>query len=142
MNLKKIPDTIPIYGDLDYRGKCPLETAEQVSFLSLLRREFPELAEIAVHIRNEGKRSKRQGVQHKNEGLNTGASDIVIPCNPPILIELKRRDHTLSSTKKSQIDYLVNSQSLGAFACYALGAVGAMKAIRSWHNKHGASKRP
>lgn len=136
MNLTKIPDSIPVFGNLDFRGKCPLETAEQISFLSLLRREFPELADIAVHIRNEGKRSKRQGAQHKVEGMNTGASDIVIPCVPPILIELKRRDHTLSSTSKKQLDYLVNSQRLGAFVCYALGATGAMEAVRAWKNKN------
>lgn len=136
MNLKKIPLTIPVYGDLDFRGKCPLEAAEQVSFMSLLRTEFPELAAIAVHIRNEGKRTKRQGHQQKQEGLNTGASDIVIPCCPPILIELKRRDHTQSSTSQSQLNYLINSHELGAFACYALGAVGAMDAVRVWASHH------
>ncbi|AUR95167.1 hypothetical protein NVP1201B_62 [Vibrio phage 1.201.B._10N.286.55.F1] len=133
MNLAKIPADIPVFGDVNFRGKCPLETPEQISFLTLLRREFPDLAEIAVHIRNEGKRSKRQGAQQKAEGMNTGASDIVIPCEPPILIELKRRDHTLSSTSNEQLKYLINAQKLGAFACYALGAVGAMEAVRVWH---------
>lgn len=133
MNLTKIPADIPVFGDVNFRGKCPLETPEQISFLTLLRREFPELAEIAVHIRNEGKRSKRQGAQQKAEGMNTGASDIVIPCEPPILIELKRRDHTLSSTSNEQLKYLINAQKLGAFACYALGAAGALEAVRVWH---------
>jgi len=143
MNLTLITKhKIPIYGDLEFRGKCPHETPEQISFLSLLRREFPELAEIAVHIRNEGKRTKRQGNQHKMEGMNKGASDIVIPCKPPILIELKRRDHTLSSTSTEQLKYLVNSKKLGAFACYALGAAGAMEAVRAWHKLHGSDKRP
>ncbi len=133
MNLNKIPPQIPVFGDAAFRGDCPKEAAEQVSFLSLLKRDFPELAKIAVHIRNEGKRSKRQGAQHKLEGMNTGASDIVIPCCPPMLIELKRRDHTLSSTSTKQLDYLINSQEQGAFACYALGAVGAIQAVRAWH---------
>ena len=143
MNLTTITKhKIPIYGDLDFRGKCPSEASEQVSFLCLLRKEFPKLAEIAVHIRNEGKRTKRQGNQHKMEGMNTGASDIVIPCDPPILIELKRRDHTLSSTSKDQLKYLVNSRKLGAFGCYALGAAGAMEAVRAWHKLHGANEQP
>ena len=133
MNLKKIPLQTPVFGDQKWRGTCPLEVAEQVSFLQILRLEFPELAEIAVHIRNEGKRTKRQGAQHKAEGMNTGASDIIIPCNPPILIELKRRDHTKSSTSDKQIGYLVNSQSQGAFACFALGSIGAIEAVRTWH---------
>ena len=138
MNL--IPITkhkIPIYGDLEFRGKCPTETAEQISFLSLLRRDFPELAEIAVHIRNEGKRTKRQGAQQKMEGMNTGASDIVIPCEPPILIELKKHDHTASKTSSDQVKYLFRARKLGAFACYALGAAGAMEAVRAWHTKYG-----
>ena len=134
MNLTPIKKyDIPVYGDLDFRGDCPLEAPEQVSFLAMLRSEFPELAEIAVHIRNEGKRTKRQGFKQKQEGLNTGASDIVIPCCPPILIELKRRDHTKSSTNQRQLDYLVNSKKHGAFVCYALGALGAMEAVKQWH---------
>ena len=133
MNLNKIPQQITVYGDQSWRGKCPLEVAEQVSFLCLLRAEFPTLAEIAVHIRNEGKRTKRQGAQQKAEGMKTGASDIIIPCNPPMLIELKRRDHTKSSSSGKQLKYLIDSQEQGAFACYALGAMGAMEAVRAWH---------
>ncbi|AHK11710.1 holliday junction resolvase [Shewanella sp. phage 1/41] len=136
MNLSKIPPQIPVFGDTTFRGACPMETAEQISFLSLLRAEFPEMAEIAVHIRNEGKRTKRQGAQQKVEGMNTGASDIIIPCNPPILIELKRRDHTQSSSSAKQLKYLIDSHAQGAFACYALGAVGAIMAVRAWHSKN------
>ncbi len=133
MNLNKIPQQIPVFGDQEWRGKCPLEVAEQVSFLCMLRAEFPKLAEIAVHIRNEGKRTKRQGAAQKAEGLNTGASDLLIPCTPSILIELKRRDHTQSKIADKQIKYLVNSEAFGSFACVALGAVGAMEAVREWH---------
>jgi hypothetical protein len=132
MNLKKLT-SIKIFGDTTWRGSCPVESAEQISFLKLLRIEFPDLAEIAVHIRNEGKRTQRQGYQQKQEGMNTGASDIVIPCCPPILIELKRRDHTKSSISDKQIKYLVDSHQQGAFACVALGALGAIKAVRTWH---------
>jgi len=133
MNLNKTQQ-IPVYGDTAWRGKCPLEVAEQVSFLCLLRAEFPRLAEIAVHIRNEGKRTKRQGAQQKREGMNTGASDIIIPCTPPMLIELKRRDHTQSSSSDKQLKYLIDSHEQGAFACYALGATGAIEAVRAWHS--------
>lgn len=133
MNLKKIPQSITIFGDTSWRGACPVESAEQISFLKLLRIEFPELADIAVHIRNEGKRTKRQGYQQKQEGMNTGASDIVIPCCPPILIELKRRDHTKSSISDKQIKYLIDSHNQGAFACVACSAIGAIEAVRAWH---------
>ena len=127
---------IQIYGDLDYRGSCPLETPEQACFLSELRREYPELAEIAVHIRNEGKMTARKGHQLNTEGRNTGASDIMIPTCPPIVIELKRRDHTASSISAEQIAYLVRSQRAGAFACVALGQGGAMEAVEAWHTLH------
>lgn len=136
MNLSKIPPQIPVFGDINFRGPCPLETAEQISFLCLLRDEFPELAKIAVHIRNEGKRTKRQGHQQKQEGMNTGASDIVIPCCPPMLIEIKRRDHTQSTSSAKQLKYLVDSQEQGAFACYALGAIGAIEAVKQWHKQN------
>ena len=134
MNLNKIPQQIPVFGDTAFRGDCPKETPEQISFLCLLKAEFPELAEIAVHIRNEGKRTKRQGAQQKMEGMNTGASDIMIPCLPPMLIELKRRDHTKSSSSEKQLKYLVDSEAQGAFSCYALGAIGAMEAVKQWHS--------
>lgn len=141
MILSKIPPQIPVFGDTAFRGACPLEAPEQISFLCLLRSEFPGLAEIAVHIRNEGKRSKRQGHQQKQEGMNTGASDIVIPCCPPILIELKQRDHTKSSTSAKQLKYLIDSHAMGAFACYALGATGAMEAVREWHRINSKNKK-
>lgn len=134
MNLNKIPPQIPVFGDITYRGECPLEVSEQIGFLCLLKTEFPELAKIAVHIRNEGKRTKLQGFRQKIEGMNTGASDIIIPCNPPILIELKRRDHTQSSISPKQLSYLVDSQKQGAFACFALGGTGAIEAVRAWNN--------
>lgn len=134
MNLNKIPPQIKVFGDTSFRGDCPKETPEQISFLCLLKSEFPELAKIAVHIRNEGKRTKRQGAQQKLEGMNTGASDIIIPCVPPMLIELKRRDHTKSSSSEKQLKYLIDSEKQGAFACYALGAVGAIEAVREWHS--------
>jgi len=129
---------IPVFGDTKYRGKCPSEMAEQVSFLALLRIEFPELAEIAVHIENEGKRSN--GLRKQQQGMQKGASDIVIPCSPPILIELKKADHTQSSVKPEQIAYLARSMRLGAFGCVALGAAGAMEAVR--HYVATVSPRP
>jgi hypothetical protein len=131
MNLTKLKQhEIPVFGDINYRGECPSEMAEQVSFLAQLKLEFPELWEIAVHIENEGKRN--DAARKKQQGMRTGASDIVIPCCQPILIELKRKDHTQSSISGEQIAYLVRAKRLGAFACVALGAAGAMEAVLAW----------
>lgn len=134
MNLKQIPDYIPVFGDTSFRDKyCAMETAELIGFFRLLEKDYPTLAAIATHIRNEGKRSKFQGYKQQQEGMNTGASDIIIPCSPPIVIELKRRDHTLSAISSKQVSYLSASHFYGAHACVALGAVGAMEAVKAWH---------
>lgn len=133
MNLKQIPNYIPIFGDVNYRGECATETAELIGFFRLLAIEHPSLAAIATHIRNEGKRSKFQGYKQQQEGMNTGASDIIIPCSPPIVIELKRRDHTLSTISSKQVSYLISSHILGAYSVVALGAIGAMEAVKAWH---------
>lgn len=133
MNLKQIPNYITIFGDVSYRGECATETAELIGFFRLLENEYPTLAAIATHIRNEGKRSKFQGYKQQQEGMNTGASDIIIPCHPPIVIELKRRDHTLSTISAKQVSYLSSAHVLGAYSVVALGAVGAMEAVKAWH---------
>jgi len=138
MNIKQVEVAgLVVYGDPNWRGKCPLEAAEAVSFFCQLRAEFPELAKVATHIRNEGKRTKRQGFQHQQEGMNTGASDVIIPVCPPIVMEMKRRDHTESSISKDQVDYLVAASSGGAFTGVALGAAGAMEMVRAWVAKYG-----
>ena len=142
MNLKKIATSnIDVIGDTSYRGDCPSETAEMIGFFSWLRSHHPKLAAVAVHVRNEGQRSKRQGYQHKQEGMNTGASDIVIPVNPPICIEMKRRDHTKSTISDEQLAYLVAAQDAGAFAVVALGCKGAMEVIAGWIEHAGWQPR-
>ena len=142
MNLKKVAShNIDVIGDTSYRGDCPSETAEMIGFFFWLRSHHPKLAAVAVHVRNEGQRSKRQGYQHKQEGMNTGASDIVIPVNPPICIEMKRRDHTKSTISDEQLDYLVAAQDAGAFAVLALGCKGAMEVIAGWIEHTGWQPR-
>ena len=121
MNLKKL-NSIEIVGDISYRGDCPSENAEQVTFFNWIRKEYPTtLGLIAIHPRNEGKRTYGQANWQKAEGMNTGAADIVIPCSPPIVIELKRRDHTKSTISKEQIEFLEACQSMGGKVCVALG---------------------
>jgi hypothetical protein len=52
-------------------------------------------------------------------------------------MEMKRRDHTLSSISKEQVEYLFAAASGGALAGVALGASGAMDMVRAWVAKHG-----
>lgn len=132
----KFPETIPVFGDMTYRGKCPQEHVEQASFFSKLRREYPEsYGIIAVHPRNEGLLVKGQFqamTKHKVEGMAKGASDVIIPGKPSFVCEIKRVDHTKSKWQDGQIRYLEAAQNAGAFACIGLGAVGAWEAFNKW----------
>jgi hypothetical protein len=128
-----LPNDIPIYGDTNYRGTCPKETLEQVTFFSRLRREYPDtLGIIAFHVRNEGKRTHLQAATEKSEGLTTGAADIIIPGAPTFVCELKRRDHMQSSISDKQIAFLRASQAAGSFVCIALGVDAAWEALHAY----------
>ena len=125
----KIPSDIEVYGDIQYRGKCATESAEQATFFNQLT---PNLRRLAIHPKNEGKRTHAQAARDKAQGLNTGASDIIIIGAPTFICELKRRDHTKSKITDAQIDFLLNAQAAGAFACIALGYESAMLALDEW----------
>jgi hypothetical protein len=125
-----LPENIPLFGDPKWRGPCPTETAEAVTFFSEIRKT--QWGAIAVHIKNEGKRRKGQITWDKAQGLVKGASDIIIPGAPAFVCELKRRDHTKSRISQAQIDYLTDAQGAGAFACIALGWEAAFAAVEAW----------
>lgn len=128
--------SFPIYGDTGFRGACPQETVEQISFFSRLRRKYPDsYGLIAIHPRNEGLRQGGQFsavIKHSAEGMALGAADIVIPGVRTFLCEMKRRDHTKSRWQDGQITYLTAAHNAGAFACVALGAQGAWEAFEAW----------
>ena len=129
----KFPKFLKVYGDQNYRGDCPKEEAEQITFINWLRREYPDtLGALVVHVKNEGKRTAQQAALDRANGMNKGASDIIICCCPPIVMEIKRRDHTASKWQTGQQEYLEAAQKMGAFACVALGAEGAKKAVQEY----------
>jgi hypothetical protein len=110
----KWPKWLKVY-DSGFRGKCPLEAAEQATFFNRIRREYPDTyGKIATHI----KKTK-------------GASDIIIPCSPAFVCELKRKDRTKSTVYDEQIEYLKAAHDLGAFACLAFGVDEAWRAFLS-----------
>lgn len=125
---------VPIYGDTAWRGKCPVEAVEQASFFNRLRSEYPDTwGRLALHIRNEGKRTVQQMRKIKAEGgFVSGASDIIIPGRISFVCEMKRRDIKQSSWQPGQREYLEAAKQAGAFACVALGAVGAWAAFEAW----------
>lgn len=128
------------FGDLDFRGKCPSEGLEQVTFFNLLRTDYPDTwGAIAVHPRNEGQLRGGQFAgmsKQKAEGMTPGAADIVIPGAPAFVCEMKRRDYTKSAWQEGQIGYLTASAKCGAFVCVALGYVAAWQAFEYYLKKY------
>ena len=134
MNLKNLP--FPVFGDTSFRGKCPKENAEQITFFNELRARYPDTwGRLALHPRNE---QQLRGGQHramirqKAEGMTPGASDIVIPGAPAFVCELKRLDHTKSKWQDGQIEYLTAAQAAGCFVSVALGHKAALGAFNQW----------
>ena len=133
----KFPNWLNVYGDISFRGDCPSETAEAVTFFAKIRREYPDsYGLIATHIRNEGKRTFHQTIRQQSEGMTKGAPDIIIPGNPTFICELKRQDHTKSKFQDGQLEYLEAAQNAGAFVCVALGYKAAYEAFIYWKNKN------
>lgn len=129
----KINPLINVYGDTGFRGQCPLESAEQITFFNELRRQHPNTyGTVAFHPRNEGRRTHNQTARQKSEGLTAGVSDVFIPGAPAFVCEIKRKDHTLSRWEKGQQEYLLAAQNLGAFVCVALGYEAALEAVAEW----------
>lgn len=128
----KFPEWLPVFGDVNYRGKCPPESAEQITFFNWIREEYPDTyGRIALHPRNEGKRSYNQTARQKAEGMTDGAPDIVIGS---FMCELKRLDHTQSKWQPGQIEYLEAATTCGNYTCVALGWEAAREAFLQWEN--------
>lgn len=136
----KLPPHIPCYGDQSFRGDCPREDQEQISIVNRVRKEYPtSYGLIAFHPRNEGLKQHGQFssvLKHKAEGSLKGVSDLIIPGNPTLVIEIKRRDHTKSKWQDGQIEFLTAAQNAGAFVCVALGAVAAWEAFEEWRSRN------
>lgn len=139
------PEWLKIYGEKDYRNKkCPVEDAELVTFINQLKKMYPDsFGRLVLHVPNEGKRRAHEVNNLKKKGaLNKGASDIIIPGNPSLVIEMKRRDHTLSEWEDGQLEYLEASKKAKCFVCVCLGWEAAMMAFNDWRATHYPLKKP
>lgn len=136
------PDWLPVFGDRSFRGECPKEAAEQATFFNQLRKEYPDSwGLLALHPKNEEKRKGAQFHRLKMDkamGFATGASDVIIPGAPALVLEIKRRDHTKSKWESDQLPYLEASHKAGAFVGVALGWEGAWQAFNEWLMIHAA----
>ena len=132
MNLKKIPSCIPVYGDVDYRGPSPKEDFESANFFNWVVYQHKKYRFLITHVKNEGKRTWGQVRMDKVIGLTKGFADFVVIGNPTLLLEMKRTNHTKSSTTDEQIQHLLAEHEEGAIACYALGFEAAKQAFNDW----------
>lgn len=131
----KFPDWINVFGDQEFRGKCQHEEVEQKVSVSFINTNYKDLASVMIHPKNEGKRTHKQASKERSMGgLNKGASDLIFPISPSLIIEIKRRDHTLSRWEDGQIDYLKSASDQGAFTCVALGHEGVIEAIEYYYD--------
>lgn len=128
----KFDKKLKVYGDVSFRGNCPKEEIEQITFFNQLKKLHPEIAELATHVKNEGKKSWGQIAKDKAGGLNQGFSDIIIAGAPTCLIEMKRQDHTKSHWQDNQQEKILLAQDAGAFSCVALGYKAALEAVEDW----------
>lgn len=126
----KIPDSISVYG-CKVPGCKISESHHLITFFNILRKDYPDFAAIALHIRNEGNRTYYQTAKHKMEGMVTGACDIILPGNPSFCCELKSQASS-SRISKEQINYLVAAKKNGSFVCIAYGWEAAIQAFQSW----------
>lgn len=132
----KIPINIRVYGNIKFRGKCPKETIEQITFVSWVRRTYPDTHGLTLfHAKNEKKRKGAEFVEldkDKAMGFVKGCSDIHDHGKPSLCMEIKRQDHTQSTIDDDQVSYLLAAQKNHAFVCIALGHEAAIEAFNDW----------
>jgi len=131
----RIPDHITSYGEQKKGTEYPDESAEQKTFFNQLRKKYPQYAAIAIHPKNEQKRKGRDFQTLSNDkamGFCAGASDIIIPGGPALVIELKKQNG--GRWQAGQVDYLTAAQEAGAVAVVAFGWEAAIQAVEDWHN--------
>lgn len=122
--MKQLKSGIWVF-DSGYRGDCPKEETDQISYGLWMQHRFPDV--LWFHVPNEtGTRSGPQFVEKRRRmGVRSGVSDNVIltrginhKCG---LIELKRRDKTKSKVSKSQNQVLEEAIAEGHFGAVAYG---------------------
>lgn len=129
----KLNESIPVFGDVNFRNKCPTEDIEQINFFSWLKFNYPNYANLFLHPKTEGKRTYQQvNYDKRTGGIPTSLPDLIIIHRLPFCVELKRKDHTKSKWQDGQQEKLLELQEAGCFVGLALGADGAKEAFLQW----------
>lgn len=125
--------TITIIKPDEFPKDAPRESVEQITFFNQLKKHHPDIAKVALHVKNEGKRTMAQIAKDKSEGLVAGAPDIFIAGNPSLLIELKKRSKRAKASD-GQIEFLEAASKLGAECYICYGWEAAWSALQKWIN--------
>ena len=132
----ELPDEVMLFGDIDYRGECPAEDSDLISFVAWLKYNWPELENCIIHTPNEGDLPVQARMQQKKKGVLFRCPDVIVMTVPAYCMELKRRNpsKSLSSEEdrsrfREQVGVLVSMQKQGNFSCAALGLDAAKE---SW----------
>ena len=130
-----MPDGVMLFGDPDYRGECPAEDSDLISFVAWLKYNWPELESCIIHTPNEGGLPVQARMQQKKKGVLFRCPDIIVMTVPAFCMELKRRNPAKSLARaedrkrfSEQVDVLASMQKQGNFSCAALGIDAAREA--------------
>lgn len=129
--MKQLKSGIWVF-DSGYRGDCPKEETDQISYGLWMQYRFPDV--LWFHVPNEtGTRSGPQFIEKRRRmGVRSGVSDNVILTHginhKCALIELKRCDKTKSKVSKSQTDVLEEAIAEGHFGAISYGLEEIKKA--------------
>lgn len=123
---------ILIFGDENFRGKCPEEKTASQTLVTQTRIRYPET--VFLHVKNEGSRDGGQWEFEQAMGFRTGASDYLFIGNPTMALELKQANHKNSKITDAQIKFLVDVKNAGGIAVLALGGVSAVEAMEYWQS--------
>lgn len=139
--------SIPIYGDIKFRGNSNKEDDDLVSFFSWIRFNYPQYKNLVFHPEMEmmvnGGRSYAYYARSKSKGRLDGMGDIVcLPINknaPAFICELKRKNAGKSLASKAlklhylhQVDLLADQLKHGNQVCVAFGFDAAKNAFEEY----------
>ena len=144
---------IKIYGDVKFRGDCPLEDSCLASFFAWVRYQYPQYANLIFHPETEmpvnGGSSFAYHAKSKAKGRVDNLPDVIcLPIStgaPAFCCELKRRDISKSLQSKSRKEHF-NKQLLilrshfehGAVVSVALGFDNLKKSFEEYVGKYGS----
>lgn len=115
------------------KTKSRTEDCEQIDLVSHCKRYWSEQSSLMFHVPNESKVPAHYRAKLGSMGILKGASDwmILIPSNgrPYMALELKRSRKKDSSVSKEQTKFLLDAESVGAFAVVCYGHKAALQAI-------------